>query len=773
MPTDSPWQLRACNNSMCGSQQDQSYFRAIPRMFFYAGNESRDFVKHVNNKEVEAMGLLAAAKTKDLRNHDAAAEAQELPRTQFPSTAYDAGLVKHWLELSNKIDSESSEIDDECYSQEGERGLLDNTVIIEGMKLVDCETFEIISRTTQMEHIALSYVWRLANDDMVPLTSPILRESEAQLTRKFLPPFIPRVVHNAITVVKDTGFRYLWVDQYCIDQSATAEEIGSHVSKMDLIYSSARLTIIAASSRGALPGVGTTRRIPQKTLIFKNPHGAKLNSPEDELTFFTTSPSIDTTIVDSTWSSRGWCFQEATLSPRRLFFLDHEALFEAYGMQCSDSYPDLCYEPDDPQRILGALRLPFSLGTHSWDALLRENEDESLYDLDDPRGRFLAAWIAFVKLLLEYIVRETTLDADVCNAFKGVMKVFTRRSENLQFLGGLPVFSFYRPQPEHSASSGLSELSESSESSETDSSTPTELQGSYEEEVEAEELEEFGKKAFVNCLGWKIYSRQVHRRRIEFPSWSWTGWKVYEDIMDYRAFHNFNFLGEPDLELWAVESTNGRVVDFDEAPAWFSHGSDEPMFLIGEATMIPMEAFLLRHEFSRLSRKSRVQQLKSSASSLWKTAVLRTRYLKIKPTLPANIPYNISTAVRGALLRVFWLFKWSKCYDVDTWRVGFHLTSPEFSELSNEEQEKEVVRRVEDGRWSCLLLDESQDPYGGAAFLIVSWEQEDGCELHCYHDRELRTCYRVGMGTTSNAGHACRLFTEDHPGLPAVRFRLG
>lgn len=746
---------------MFGSSQDQSYFCAIPRVFLYAGNHIRDFVSHVNDTEVEKMGLLAVAKTKDLRNYDAAADAQKLPRTQFPSTAYDPRLVKHWLESSDKTDSDSSEVEDEGYS-EGEHGLLDNTVIIEGMKLVDCETLEIINRTPQMEHIALSYVWRLANDDMVPITCLIPRDSEAKLTRKFLPPFIPRVVHNTITVVRDLGFRYLWVDQYCIDQSATAEEIGNHVSKMDLIYSSARLTIIAASTHGALPGVGTTRRTPQKTLILRNPYGAKPNSPEEELTFFTTTPFVDTTIMESTWSSRGWCFQEATLSPRRLFFLDHEVFFEACEMQCSDSYPDLCSESDRPDRILCTYRLSFSLGTHSWEALLRSHEGQSPYDLDDPRGRFLAESSAFMELLGEYLLKETTLETDVCNAFKGVMKVFSRRDGNFQFLGGLPIFKFPRSRTESRVSL---------ESSETNSSTPTGLEGSYEEELEVEELEDFAKQAFVNCLGWTLFSLYVHHRRVGFPSWSWTGWKVSTDMIRPHVSPTFEALDEPGLELWAVESTNKRVVNFDEASAWFSHGIDEPMFLIGEAPVVPIEIILLRNEYLRLRSGSRVRRLQSNIGVLWKEFAWKAKYFKVNIPLPHNVPVGVKTAARSALLRVSWLSKWSKLFNAGTWTISFTLTTPEFKELLREEQEKEVVRRVKDGRWSCLLLRES--PYGRATILIVSWEQEDDSEIHCYGDHELRTCSRVGTGDISIAGDACRVFTEDHPDLPTVHFRLG
>jgi hypothetical protein len=46
-------------------------------------------------------------------------------------------------------------------------------------------------------------------------------------------------------VTKRLGFRYLWVDRYCINQN-NADEVAEQCSKMDLICQHAELTIIAA-----------------------------------------------------------------------------------------------------------------------------------------------------------------------------------------------------------------------------------------------------------------------------------------------------------------------------------------------------------------------------------------------------------------------------------------------------------------------------------------------------------------------------------------------
>jgi hypothetical protein len=78
---------------------------------------------------------------------------------------------------------------------------------------------------------------------------------------------LPNVVKDSIFATTQLGFRYRWVDKYCIDQSdATAQK--EYINNMDLVYRGAELTIIAAAGedeRHGLPGIGV-KRIRQRTI---------------------------------------------------------------------------------------------------------------------------------------------------------------------------------------------------------------------------------------------------------------------------------------------------------------------------------------------------------------------------------------------------------------------------------------------------------------------------------------------------------------------------
>ena len=115
-----------------------------------------------------------------------------------------------------------------------------------GFKTIDCETRQVIKHTKRVEYVALSYVWG----------------GGSHASTRSLPNPAFRVIEDAITVTKELGFRYLWIDRYCISQ-IDASERRHQIARMDQIYADAVLTIVAAAGEGpdyGLPGVSETFR---------------------------------------------------------------------------------------------------------------------------------------------------------------------------------------------------------------------------------------------------------------------------------------------------------------------------------------------------------------------------------------------------------------------------------------------------------------------------------------------------------------------------------
>jgi hypothetical protein len=115
------------------------------------------------------------------------------------------------------------------------------TLTVEVMRLIDWERIEIVEARPVGSWLALSYVWGSK------VTGGFSRRS--------------KTVIDAIEVTKQLGYRYMWVEEYCIDQDDPVHK-GSQIRQMNRIYQGADLTIVAAAGHSkhfGLSGVSSER----------------------------------------------------------------------------------------------------------------------------------------------------------------------------------------------------------------------------------------------------------------------------------------------------------------------------------------------------------------------------------------------------------------------------------------------------------------------------------------------------------------------------------
>ncbi|KAL1800053.1 hypothetical protein ACET3X_000395 [Alternaria dauci] len=71
-----------------------------------------------------------------------------------------------------------------------------------------------------------------------------------------LPIKLPATIEDSITATLRLGYRYLWVDKYCVHQQDSSDK-HIQIQQMDIIYASAQTTLIAAVGEDcALPDRG-------------------------------------------------------------------------------------------------------------------------------------------------------------------------------------------------------------------------------------------------------------------------------------------------------------------------------------------------------------------------------------------------------------------------------------------------------------------------------------------------------------------------------------
>jgi len=291
----------------------------------------------------------------------------------------------------------------DCDQKHGDCCKPRNKPLPANFRVIDCDTKKIIplpDHDEDMGYTTLSYCWGPAaievdDLDFVTLPSPL-----------------PRLISDAILVTKSLGFRYLWIDRYCIPQGKTEEnkiEKHTQIQAMDAIYSNSRLTLVAAAGSNpeyGLPGVSNKRtlfgtKIGQAILVYRSNEGGHKWPPYRD-------------IRDSAWNSRGWTYQEWYLSPRKLAFTDNQVYFQCGTRVISD--------------VHGSQHFPWSRFTPSW-------APSFFRPMRYPYETWLLECIETV------FSRRFTFEDDITNALSGIFSFFRDHERPVKVVSGLPIFS--------------------------------------------------------------------------------------------------------------------------------------------------------------------------------------------------------------------------------------------------------------------------------------------------------------------------------------------
>ncbi|PMD33032.1 hypothetical protein L207DRAFT_518386 [Hyaloscypha variabilis F] len=298
-------------------------------------------------------------------------------------------------------------------------------------------------------------------------------------------------------VTKKLRYRFLWVDRYCIRQDDPADK-ARQIPLMGLIYGLAEVTLIGAAGTDpsyGLPGVGRRHRKPQpratvaggRTLLWD------LGDPKE-------------LIEKAVWSTRGWTYQEALLSRRRLAFSDRQVYFECGTMYCceaSDVLPDITQKTE-------SLYLAYLYPLHT---VGRNAHD-------------------FTQRVSEYSKRRFGNPADVLDGLQGILRFFEQGEQPIYNLFGIPI---------------LPPVAMSKAQGEWVKTLPRSLSD-----------------GFLVALCWEILG--FARRRSMFPSWSWAGWEYDEGFLSMATTSIDVLKGQTGITV-ALESTEGQKMEWCEFEA--------------------------------------------------------------------------------------------------------------------------------------------------------------------------------------------------------------
>jgi Heterokaryon incompatibility protein (HET) len=166
-------------------------------------------------------------------------------------------------------------------------------------RLIDVDDMCIVIPVMPCRYLALSYVWgRNGENSFLALKNNIASLAEPRglnIVLNLLPP----TISDAITITRDLGERYLWVDSLCIVQD-DAESKEENIASMPLVYKGSTLTLVAGTGDSAisgLAGVQSGSRVRSQRILTLG-RDKKLALVDD----------IELLLVKSPWDSRGWTY---------------------------------------------------------------------------------------------------------------------------------------------------------------------------------------------------------------------------------------------------------------------------------------------------------------------------------------------------------------------------------------------------------------------------------------------------------------------------------
>lgn len=222
--------------------------------------------------------------------------------------------------------------------------------------VIDVDMMCLTSLPPDERYVALSYTW--ASEQPFKSTSQNFRTYREKGGIQANLKNMPRVIRDAIGLVRQLGERFLWVDALCIIQDS--DNLNTRL--MDVVYGAAHLTICAADEASAATTAngshglnaaenmsvadGESQIEADGPVSFKVGEASLKAFDPSERTFDQHvheydpgyAPSIqlmvsylaETFVKRSRWDTRAWTFQERMLSRRCLIFVDGRMYFQCY-----------------------------------------------------------------------------------------------------------------------------------------------------------------------------------------------------------------------------------------------------------------------------------------------------------------------------------------------------------------------------------------------------------------------------------------------------------
>ena len=239
------------------------------------------------------------------------------PRIPDPGSSAHIKVLTEWINSCDKTHK--------CYSK---NLAFFPTRIIEISK-TNSETVRVLYDTTTLDsthkYFALSHRWGQPGKYRKFCTNTVDVIGRKERTIKIID--LPRTFRDAVTVTRNLGVPYLWIDSICIVQD-DKDDWSREAKLMEQVFSSAYCTIAATCASGTDDGF--LKPLPERQIVI-------VKEPENGA-FYYLCDAIDDFhqhVDQSELNRRAWVLQERALSRRTIHFADSQTYWECgKGVRC-------------------------------------------------------------------------------------------------------------------------------------------------------------------------------------------------------------------------------------------------------------------------------------------------------------------------------------------------------------------------------------------------------------------------------------------------------
>ncbi|KAH7064365.1 heterokaryon incompatibility protein-domain-containing protein [Paraphoma chrysanthemicola] len=277
------------------------------------------------------------------------------------------------------------------------------------LRAINVKSLSIDNVSTDARYCTLSYVWGDAQHFKLSKSNVQGFRKPGSLNKVFH--LFPKTIQDAITLTRQIGETYLWVDALCIIQDDDVDK-AVQIDSMGVIYRQSVLCIQAlcgVDSTYGLPGVAPGTRAVQQ-------FATRLACSRGNLLLSNQLPTAD---KDATWATRAWTLQEKILSQRMLLITDDSVTWWCWHTETLED--ENCRHQLWPK---GTAHTEMTFFTTEHDLVISKIPKGCNFDI-------------YAFTIFDYTQRNVKFQEDAERACQGVLDVFSR-SHRANCVFGLP-----------------------------------------------------------------------------------------------------------------------------------------------------------------------------------------------------------------------------------------------------------------------------------------------------------------------------------------------